>query len=361
MQEKAHEEGINNIVKKLNLFFAILLGVYLAVTIPLLFFTQAFTVYWFFFGFFAILIPISVINFLYFGVKGKNFTKQQMIIGVKNALVQICYIWILDIFYMCIFNQWLIAIWIFGSLILIINIIALINNFLSKVKILKKFIPIDVLITIGVTVYLIYIIPDAVLQNIITTITAAFYGGLLTLVGVAWTIRNSAAERELAEKKRDEERKSEERKKYCPRFNVFHPMKSTQPEKYIVVQCEQFYGMQSLLKTKSENQQDLHKVKINNFFIENSSFTEFYVYGIKINSFSYERLSNLFVKKGEYVKFSFNNQFFFFEESIKNIFIVVEDFLGNLYDVELGFKCIELDDFLNLEITGNKRIITDKN
>ena len=138
-------------------------------------------------------------------------------------------------------------------------------------------------------------------------------------------------------------------------------MKSTQPEKYIVVQCEQFYGMQSLLKTKSENQQDLHKVKINNFFIENSSFTEFYVYGIKINSFSYERLSNLFVKKGEYVKFSFNNQFFFFEESIKNIFIVVEDFLGNLYDVELGFKCIELDDFLNLEITGNKRIITDKN
>ena len=267
MQEKAHEEGINNIVKKLNLFFAILLGVYLAVTIPLLFFTQAFTVYWFFFGFFAILIPISVINFLYFGVKGKNFTKQQMIIGVKNALVQICYIWILDIFYMCIFNQWLIAIWIFGSLILIINIIALINNFLSKVKILKKFIPIDVLITIGVTVYLIYIIPDAVLQNIITTITAAFYGGLLTLVGVAWTIRNSAAERELAEKKRDEERKSEERKKYCPRFNVFHPMKSTQPEKYIVEQCEQFYGMQSLLKTKSENQQDLHKVKINNFFI----------------------------------------------------------------------------------------------
>ena len=180
MQEKAHDEEINNIVKKIYLFFAIFLGVYLVVTIPLLCLTQAFTVYWFFFGLFAILIPISVINFLYFGVKGKNFTKQQIIVGIKNAFVQIGYMWILDIFYMCIFNQWLIAIWVFGSLILIINIIALINNFLSKVKILKKLIPIDVLITIGVTVYLIYIIPDAVLQNIITTIMAAFYGGLLT-------------------------------------------------------------------------------------------------------------------------------------------------------------------------------------
>ena len=138
-------------------------------------------------------------------------------------------------------------------------------------------------------------------------------------------------------------------------------MKNTQPEKYIVVQCEQFYGMESRLKTESENLQDLHKVKIDNFFIENSSFTEFYVYGIKINSFSYERLSNLFVKKGEYVKFSFNNQFLFFAESIKSIFIEVEDLLGNLYDVELGFKYIEIDDFINLEITGNKRLIIFNN
>lgn len=40
---------------------------------------------------------------------------------------------------------------------------------------------------------MIYIIPENTgnLQNIITTIVAALYGGLLTLVGVAWTIKHS--------------------------------------------------------------------------------------------------------------------------------------------------------------------------
>lgn len=47
------------------------------------------------------------------------------------------------------------------------------------------------LLAIALTVFLIYMIPERFekLQTIITAIVSAVYGGLLTLVGVAWTIK----------------------------------------------------------------------------------------------------------------------------------------------------------------------------
>jgi hypothetical protein len=45
---------------------------------------------------------------------------------------------------------------------------------------------------IAITVYLIFMIPGESLQTIVLTITAAVYGRLLTLVGVAWTIKDNA-------------------------------------------------------------------------------------------------------------------------------------------------------------------------
>lgn len=47
------------------------------------------------------------------------------------------------------------------------------------------------LVVISATIVLIYIIPERLekLQTIITAIVSAVYGGLLTLVGVAWTIK----------------------------------------------------------------------------------------------------------------------------------------------------------------------------
>lgn len=69
----------------------------------------------------------------------------------------------------------------------------------------------DFLVGIGLTVYLIYIIPDSSLQTIVTAIVSAVYGGLITLVGVAWTIKKS-----------DKDRKSDELLKAKPIFS-FNP------------------------------------------------------------------------------------------------------------------------------------------
>ena len=59
---------------------------------------------------------------------------------------------------------------------------------LNKLGLLQDFI-----VGLVITVYLIYIIPEEfkTLQTIITAVVAAVYGGLLTLTGVAWTIKQS--------------------------------------------------------------------------------------------------------------------------------------------------------------------------
>ena len=49
----------------------------------------------------------------------------------------------------------------------------------------------DFIVGVGLSIYLIYIIPNTALREIVSVIIAAVYGGLLTLVGVAWTIKHS--------------------------------------------------------------------------------------------------------------------------------------------------------------------------
>lgn len=192
----------NKTGKIIQMFFAILVLVYLAVTIPLLCLVDAFTIHWFIFGLALILIPIGVLYFFAWGASKTKITPEQMKIATKRVCMQIGYLWLLDILYMCIFNQWKVAIWCVGIFVIILNTISLINSFLGKTKVVKIFIPFDLLITIGLGIYMIYIIPIPQLQQIVTSVTSAFLGGALTLVGVAWTIRKSNSDRKEEEKKK---------------------------------------------------------------------------------------------------------------------------------------------------------------
>lgn len=206
--------------KRVEIFFVVSILIYLAVTIPLLCLVEAFTVHWFIFGLAFILIPFGVLNFFAWGASKTQLTSGQMILATKRICILTGYLWLLDAFYMCIFNNWTVAIWCVGTTIVIINSIGLINNFLGKVKILKRFIPFDLIITISIGIYLIYIIPNAQLQQIITTVASAFLGGALTLVGVAWTIRRQDEIRKQDAEHREKERREEEKKKSKPYFTI---------------------------------------------------------------------------------------------------------------------------------------------
>ena len=68
-----------------------------------------------------------------------------------------------------------------------------------------------VIIGVGLSVYLIYIIPNKDLQAIVIPIVSAVYGGLITLVGVAWTIKDTNDKRKEDLIRIESERKEEER------------------------------------------------------------------------------------------------------------------------------------------------------
>ena len=163
--------------------------------------------HWITFGVLFLFIPVG---FAYWGVlctKKHNPTEQQK----KNMNVTLgkCTLlfWLYDLLFMAIFNQWHVMIYIFGLLSIVIIFTNVICVFLSENKLLNKMISFDLLVGVGLSVYLIYLLPDEQLKTIVTAVVAALYGGILTLVGVAWTIRHS-----------DKERKDEEKKKAKPIF-----------------------------------------------------------------------------------------------------------------------------------------------
>ena len=110
--------------------------------------------------------------------------------------------WLFDCVYMAAFNNWLALIFVFGILSLLIIISELIKNFLSdelRQSGLNIILCFNLLLGLALTIYLIYVIPDKLIRDITTTIIAAVYGGLITLLGVAWTIHKNEKDKKAEE------------------------------------------------------------------------------------------------------------------------------------------------------------------
>lgn len=167
--------------------------------------------YWISFTLIAILIPIGLESFKAWEEKHFNWTDEQKKNANINFLKYWMFYWLCDLFYMACFLDNLICKFVFGCLIMVIVLMNVCFSFVSsncktayqKIGLLQDF-----LVGIGLTVYLIYLIPEKELQTIILTIVAALYGGLITLVGVAWTIKKS-----------DKDRKEDEIKHEKPYFS----------------------------------------------------------------------------------------------------------------------------------------------
>ena len=170
---------------------------------------------WMIFGLIIFLAPIAVINLYYLASKKQPLSDDQK----KNASVKIVqlilYYWLADFFYMVSFNHWLVWQFILGISILLVFFTSLAASASSPTK-KTSFITfsnlLDLVIGVGVSVYLIYLIPNCGIKNILAPIVAAIYGGLLTLVGVAWTIKKGDKDRKEDREQLEKDRKEEERK-----------------------------------------------------------------------------------------------------------------------------------------------------
>lgn len=160
---------------------------------------------WLIFGLIFVLIPIGLIGIKDLAVKNNNYTKKQIEIAQQKMVVYSFFYWMCDFFYMTFLLDNLTWRLILGSLIMVIIFYNLSKAFVNGNTVLKFGLVQDFIIGLILTVYLIYIIPNNNLKQIIIPILSAVYGGLLTLVGVAWTIKKS-----------DKDRKEEEKQKAKP-------------------------------------------------------------------------------------------------------------------------------------------------
>lgn len=268
--------------------------------------------YWVSFGIFAVLIPISIFMFIGWGVTKTNPkpTKEQYArVGARGFYYTFFY-WLCDLFYMACFINNLICKYVFGGLILIIIFVNLARAFTSP-KEKKTFDRIgmvqDFLVGTGLTIYLIYIVPNEEIRTIVITVIAAVYGGFIGLVGVGWSIRKS-----------DKNRKEDEIKKVRPIFS--YNMLREEPTLDIVVQkiC--------LFDISFENQ-DTCEVNVE---LENSNLSPFEIKRIYHDNKRVEAQGNTIVLPGGKCILNFR-----FTDNPLHLFLELEDLLKNKHYYQL--------------------------
>lgn len=146
---------------------------------------------WVIFGIVAFCVPIFFFLLWNLQIKNENLSDDAKQKASLNIIKSIFLYWFIDLFYMSIFNNWLIPTFVFGILAVVIIFFNLVNAFLNGAKVLRFFIVLEMIIALIMSGYMIFIIPNESLQEIVLTIVAALYGGILTLVGVAWTIKQT--------------------------------------------------------------------------------------------------------------------------------------------------------------------------
>lgn len=293
---------------------------------------------------FIIIIIVTPFAVAYVGVcvKRKNkLTKEQEKAIEVNVIKLVLFYWLADLFYMSFIIDSISCKYIFGGLIMLIVLYNLTMSFVSnttketwqRIGILQDFIA-----GMALTIYLIYIIPgkqveingvvtvDNSLRDIITMIVAAVYGGLLTLVGVAWTIR-----------KGDKDKHEDEIEKFKPAFWVLTNDKTL--NKGVFDFRSELIGFSEIIHNNSN---DCNWVSIGNFSIQNSDKTVFFIYGFLINEKIYEVNNKFVVNKDDIVRFFVQD---YHIEKLNIFYIIVEDLIGNLYKC-----CFRFDNESNHEI-----------
>lgn len=189
---------INHIYKKSLLPCIVLIGSAFIIN----YYTTSYTWWWAIFVFVAVSILAFILGIRSYAIEEKSYTDVE-IKNLNKWYVKLgTFYGLLDLLYMSIFMywqrendaqlKWLIWQFVFGITAIVIIFCNLVQVFL-KSKDKKMFLLIqDFILGIAITVYLVFLIPNEVLRNVVLTIVAAVFGGLITLVGVAWTIKDNA-------------------------------------------------------------------------------------------------------------------------------------------------------------------------
>ena len=268
--------------------------------------------YWISFGLIALLIPVGIFTFIGWGATKMDPkpTKEQYAVAGARGFYYTFFYWLCDLFYMSCFINNLICKYIFGGLILVIIFVNLARSFTSpkEKKAFDRFGMIqDFLVGTGLTIYLIYIVPNEEIRTIVIAVIAAVYGGFIGLVGVGWTIRKS-----------DKDRKEDEAKKARPIFS--YNMLRQEPTLDVVVQK---------ICLANALEKDVYKCEVN-VELENSNLSPFEIKRIHHDNAWVEMEGNTMVLPGAKCLLNFR-----FTDNPLHLFMEVEDLLKNKHYYQL--------------------------
>lgn len=288
---------------------------------------------WLIFWSVIVIFPIAFYNLACIAKRGRNLTEKQKKILAANAIKYTLFYWFCDLFFMSFIIDNLVCKFIFGGLVVLIVLYNLSMAFLKQTvkngnKLLKLGLLQDFVVGIGMSIWLIYLIPDSDLQTIAMTMVAAVYGGLFTLVGVAWTIRKGDKDRKEDLQRLENERKEEERRKYSPVFSVVN--KNIDMEKCVFIALDDVENIDKIV-IQSDNTDNIRLQPIR---IENSSKVEFYVYGFLFDDEFYAAPEKFLIKKDYYFAVHLPKALRFARNY--EISLCIEDLIENKYSVKLS-------------------------
>lgn len=202
MMKTSKRKKDNNNVKKIVLTYQnkiasesfIFILVVLGITLPIHFNCELFDWFWVIFVWVALFVPVGLIN-LKVGIESRNnFTNEQKKNASAKIGIIILWYWFLDFVYLSIFNNWIVLMYASSIIAIIVIFYNLAVSFVNR-KINNSFyngtLIVDLLIGVGLTIFLIFKIQNDTLQTIATNLVASLFGGLITLLGVAWTINEN--------------------------------------------------------------------------------------------------------------------------------------------------------------------------
>lgn len=298
---------------------------------------------WLIFALIIIIVPFGVGGFSLYVKKKNKLTQEQEKTMYFNMAKYWLFYWLCDLFYMSFIIDSISCKYIFGGFILLIVLYNLTMSFLSSTKkdaLQRVGLLQDFVVGLGLTIYLIYIIPgkqveingvvtvDDSLRDIITTIVAAVYGGLLALIGVAWTIRKGDKDRKEDLMRIEKERKEEDRRKYSPVFSVVS--KNIDMKKCVIIALDDVENIDKIVIQSD----DTDNIRLQPIRIENSSKVEFYVYGFLFDDEFYAAPEKFLIKKDYYFVVHFLKALRFARNY--EISLCIEDLIENKYSVKLS-------------------------
>lgn len=288
---------------------------------------------WLIFIVILVFTPYSISNLATIAKRNQELSAEQE----KNIKSNICrytlFYWLCDLFYMSFIIDKIVWKFIFGGMIMVIIFYNVGCSFVSTRQ--KKTIENigllqDFIVGIGLSVYLTYIIPNPTLQEIILTMVAAIFGGLFTLVGVAWTIRKGDADRKSELLRIEKERKEEERKVHVPYLKVVNEIIAHESVDCRLIEKIDFSNPSSLEQIKDNA---VYTIIVEDFVIKSISAHNVFLHGIMLDDIFCPFDNEHLLETNTTCKICFKGEVAC-AKPLKQLLISVEDVIGNKYFVD---------------------------